>query len=123
VSAFIINGVTYDGAGGNPRPPSKVEKAREKAGKSLKMASGLRVFIGAGTPKNGWRFSWANANEATRAAVGVLPALTTTFTLVDQSGASHTVQMESDEQTEATAFTTATNAILYDLTLVLWQGN
>ena len=119
--AISLNGVSYSG-GANPTPPTKISQTRQKAGTTLIMASGLRVFVGPGTVKRGWKLSWANANEITRPAVAAL-TLTTTFTYVDPLAASHTVQIEADAQTEDTAFTTAANTLLYDLELTIWQAD
>lgn len=120
--AISLNGTTYNG-GANPYPPTKIAKKRTKVGKTLVMASGVRVFVYGGNNKSGWVLTWENANEVTRAAVAAVTVLTTTFAFVDQLGVTRTVQCEADEQVEDTAFTTAANAILYDVQLTIWQAD
>lgn len=123
MAAIILNSVTYNGAGANPQPPSKISAPVTKIGLTLPAASGVRHFMSASTRKHAWTLSWEKANATTRAAVDALHALNTTFTFVDEFGTSNTVQCEDEEKKQDTAFTTAANTILYDLELVLHQAN
>lgn len=123
MAAIILNGTTYNSAGGNPQPPSKISEPVTKIGITLVAASGVRHFMSASARKHAWTLSWEKANSVTRAAVDALHALNTTFTYVDEFGTSNTVQCEEDERTQDTGFTTAANTILYDLELILHQAN
>ena len=123
MAAIILNGTTYNGAGANPQPPSKISKPSVKVGITLPAASGVRHFMSAGVRKHAWTLSWETANATTRAAVDTHHALNTTFTFVDEFGLSNTVQCEDDERKQDTGFTTAANTILYDLEIVLHQAN
>lgn len=123
MSALVINGVTYDGIGANPQPPSKISEPVTKIGITLVAASGVRHFMSTGNRKHTWTLSWEKANATTRLAVNALHTLNTTFTYVDEFGTSSTAQCEDEERKQDTAFTTAANTILYDLELVLHQAN
>jgi hypothetical protein len=122
MSALVINGVTYNGAGGNPHPPSKAPFTLKRIGRTLVAANGARTFVDRGTDKRVWVLSWENADPADRTAVRALALLSTTFTFTDEEGVSYTVQVEEDDAyTHEPSFTKSDNGLLYDLSITLRQ--
>lgn len=125
MAAIVINGVTYDGAGGNPHPPSKIDLTIQKIGKTMVSANGGRTFVArtsGGVPirKRTWTLSWEHGSTVDRNAVRALLAVATTFTYADEEGTSYTVHVEEDDAyTHAPSFTKADNSLLYDLSITL----
>lgn len=125
--AIIINGTTYNGAGGNPTPPSKIEMTMIKVGKTKVNANGGRTFVAraiAGVPirKRTWVLSWEKATSVERNAVRALAAVATTFAFTDEEGTAYTVQIEEDAYGHSPSFTKADNSLLYDLSTTLHEA-
>lgn len=124
MSAIILNGTTYNGAGGNPYPPDAdggIDLTPRKIGRLLIAANGARSFVnrGAGIVKREWKLTWTNAGTVTYGAVRTLVALTTTFTFTDEFGAPYTVQIEEEDLTAASAFVKYDNTMLYTFSLTV----
>jgi len=124
-SNLVLNGTTYSGTPltpATPRKPNGIDLEFAKVGTTLIAADGTRRFVARGTTKRTWKITWERAAEATRSALRTLAALTTTWTFVDQLGASYTVQTEQDDYTEDYAATDLAGNLYYDITLTVREA-
>lgn len=119
-----LNGTTYSGTPlslGAPWKPSKITRRIIKIGTTNIAANGTRTLVLRGN-KSEWDLEWEKVDAITRNAIRTLHALSTTFTFVDEDGASWTVQTEEGDQEDTTAFTSPSNTQYYDTSITLRQA-
>lgn len=127
-----MNGVSLNGTPianlANPKKPNSIDVKLEKIGKVQVMASGSRVWIqrldGSSNPiyKRTWEVSWELANEVTRLFLNNLNKLTTTWTFIDQLGASYTVQTEEGDLEENYVSTDPGGNVYYAMKLTIREA-
>lgn len=113
-----INGNTYDNT--TFSKPVSIGVETVKIGTSIVAANGSRTFVQRGY-KYQWTIRWEKVTEATRLALAIVAALSTTFEFVDTAGTSYTVQTEEGDHTQETAFADIAGTQYYDIDLTLRQ--
>lgn len=111
--SFTMNGTAFY--------PSDIRHKRVKKGRELEAKDGTpHVFIRGA--KHEWELTFDGVTNAVRNAIEAVSALTTTFSITDERGASYTALCPLDSYEDGIAIIAAGVTLYYSVTLRLRQA-
>lgn len=113
MAAPTLNGTTFY--------PSDIQRRTKRTGTLTVAANGARTWTQRGT-KQEFVVSWRLVDNTIRAAIQTIANLTTTWTFVDENGASYTVQCEGEPIDAAVGLIDGAGDPLYDVTLTFFEA-
>lgn len=102
---------------------SSIKLDGEKVGEELRADSGKRNWVHRSN-KRVWDISFQGVTESIRSALYAVWTLTTTFTFIDVTGVSYTVQMQSDsykQSTDADHYDPGADTLRWDVDIRLYE--